>query len=441
MAKVRKLPYYQMESSAIPFIKPKWRGYLGSQGCVPINTQQTVSMERLAPGEPPPPPAPKPPKPTAEQLKAQQAEEARQKFLAKQPAKQPPKGNKAQEQPTPDVIEAEECESPPVFDMLDIPDAMEKMGWPVSATVARRWFRSAKNIYDDNPNAVQPIDDTSVTLNWALKFGNVRNKYNELLSDLIYSEKAVEKLKEKIFARINEVFVNQNSAGLDFDTTPFIKDLRQFHIDWQFQRQAISTMDTCDGILSMTDLTGTLANFAIYIAVGNVEVISEKHFKYDKQNNTKSYCIDPKIKVTHVYVYIKDNYSFNDERGSSKTQYLGHWNKKGLIVTTGGVISEFVDGKIIHTDLGNSRKNETTMSWDYLMKNSVDKPVDARRGMMRKFREDDVYFPIYNGSYNEWRAKHKRGRDFMIYSKPKYVKLKAPIEFSLTSICRPPEKM
>lgn len=76
-----------------------------------------------------------------------------------------------------------------------------------------------------------------------------------------------------------------------------------------------------------------------------------------------------------------------------------------------------------------------------MVPNAVDMPVDARRGLIRKLREGDVYFPIYNKSYQEWREKHKRGGDFMIYSKPKLVKLVTPIEFSLPPVCRPPEKM
>ena len=92
----------------------------------------------------------------------------------------------------------------------------------------------------------------------------------------------------------------------------------------------------------------------------------------------------------------------------------------------------------IHSDFGNSPYK---FSWDYLMDNSLDKPVDTRRGMFGKFREQDVYFPIYNKSYNKWREKHNCGGDFMIYSKPKYMKLKKPIKFSLETLCRQPEKL
>ncbi len=115
-------------------------------------------------------------------------------------------------------------------------------------------------------------------------------------------------------------------------------------------------------------------------------------------------------------------------------------------MTNGGAISQRIDGKYtpfdisfdLHSDLGNSPDSR---SWYDIVSNGLDKPVDARRSMFGKFREKDVYFPIYNKNYNEWREKHNRGGDFMIYSKPKYMKLKKPIEFSLETLCRPPEKM
>lgn len=77
-------------------------------------------------------------------------------------------------------------------------------------------------------------------------------------------------------------------------------------------------------------------------------------------------------------------------------------------------------------------------NWDYLLKNKeVDKPIDRRTGSFKKFIEKDVYWPVYNKSYNEWREKHNRDGDFMIYSKPQLFKLKKPITIKLETICRP----
>jgi hypothetical protein len=155
--KVRKVPYYTMEPSV--FRGTVWKERLGARGAVPINTLQKISFDRLAPGEVPPP---APPRTAAGQLKAQQAEAAREKLLAghakKQQPKEPPK-------PQSDAVEAEDQKKVPEFDLQDVPRAMDKIGWPVAAKIAREWFASPKHIYNDDPNSVQPIDDTTVPSN------------------------------------------------------------------------------------------------------------------------------------------------------------------------------------------------------------------------------------------------------------------------------------
>lgn len=92
-------------------------------------------------------------------------------------------------------------------------------------------------------------------------------------------------------------------------------------------------------------------------------------------------------------------------------------------------------------DLNSSGEIERTeLNWDYLINRSeVDKPIDKRTGIVRKFIEKDIYWPVYNKSYNEWREQHERGGDFMIYSEPKLYMLKKPILFKLDRICRPYE--
>lgn len=434
MARPNKVPYYVMETSALPFTSTKWTEYWDSKGCVPLDTQKTVSMDRLAPGESPPPP---PPKPTKEQVKAQQAEENRQKLLEQKIKKPALANDKPAEKPT--TPDSEKCENPPVFDMLDIPDAMEKLKWPVSAKIARKWFSSAKHVYNDKPNSIQPIDDTSVTLDWVLKFGNVKDKMNQLLAKNIYSENAVTEAKAKVSTKLKDVWINQKSSSLSFNTTSSVGDSRQHHMDWQFQLEKISTLDTCNGFITPTDLTGALGSFAIYVSIGNVLVYGDKYYIYDNKNRTKTCCFEPQVEITHVHVYVRDNYSFNDGARSKKSQYLGHWNKTGFIVTEGGGFSDVIDGRYVHSDYGNSPSQKNL--WGYLMNTELDKPVDRRMGLLKKFREQDVYFPIYNKSYREWREKHNRGGDLMLYSKAKYMKLKKPIKFTVETLCRQPEKM
>ncbi len=434
MAKVKRLPYYQMSPASLPFTTSKWKACIGSQGCIPINTLQKISYDRLAPGETPPP---KPPKPTPEQIKAQQAEAARQKLIAEQAKKQQPK-----EPPKPPAqpkeLDAEEQEKLPEFDLQDVPTAMDNIGWPIAAKIARKWFASPKHIYNDQPNSEQPIDDTIVTLKWALKFGSVQKKFDEMVGEKIYSPKAIEGARKKVAAKLKSTFIDKNSVDFSFDTTPFIGDERQFHIDWQFQFQEIPTNATLDGLL-LTDLTAALGNFNLYAAIGRVDISAEKYFQYDKETKTKAYCIDAVATITHIYVYLKDNYSFND-KGDGNSQYLGHWNKKDMILSYRAAVSDLIDGRKLHTQMGGSTITETTINWPYLPSNPLDKPVDKRPGI-RKLVDKNVYYPVYNKSYNEWREKHNRGGDFMIYSKPQLMKLSKPIQFKLDTICRPSEPM
>ena len=275
MASPKKIPYYEIDSS---FFSKKWKGYFGDDGCVPLITQKTVSMDRLAPGEAPPP---KPPKPTYEQVKAQKTEEERRKLLV-QLAKQQDK-DKSKEK-APESI-GEECENPPVFDMLDIPDAMDKMKWPVSAKIARRWFSSPKHIYNDDMNSVQPMDDTIVTLDWALKFGVVKDRFDQLLSKDIYNAGCMKFLRNKISRYIETQSLKSSSPPKGFNTTSSLNDLQQFHNDWQFQFANVTNRDTMDNF-TLTDLTGALANFNIYVAIGNVVMYGDKYFKYDNLKGT-----------------------------------------------------------------------------------------------------------------------------------------------------------
>lgn len=430
--KVRKVPYYTMEPSV--FRGTVWKEHLGIKGAVPINTLQKISFDRLAPGEKPPPP---PPKPTAEQLKAQQAEAARQKLLAEQAKKQQPK---EPPKPQPKVLEAEDQDKLPEFDLQDIPGAMDKIGWPIAAKIARRWFNGPAHIWDDDLDSVQPIDDTTITLAWALKFQGVKKRFDQLL-ELIYSKNAHAVLRKKILQHATEVFTKTSNADptLGFDTTAFTTDLRKFHIDWHFQKKEVSILDTTEGVLSMTDISAALGNFVFYAAIGRVEVTGSRYYKYD--TNPHQYCNDAVAKLTHVYVYLKDNYSFND-KDPSKSQYLGHWNKKDMVTSyylAGNDIAGQLEPSLRRKNINDTETIETyhTKS-DYLPnQQAVDKPIDTRRGMFGKLLEKDVYWPVYNRSYNEWRKKHNRGEDFMIYSKPQLHKLKNPIIIELGTICRP----
>ena len=427
MPDAKKVPHYEIKTSSIPFSLPKWKEYAGVNGCVPLNTPHGVCMDKLAPGEPKPlkPPESKPAKPEA--------------LKAPDPATTPPP-TQASPRKSSEPADAEDCEHPPPFDLLDVPEAMKRMKWPVAARLARRWFSGPKHVWDNSFKTDQPFDNATVTLDWALKFGKVKKRYDELISKNIYNENARARLRDMLRHVVKEKFAS--SVAFDFQTVGDKGNLVEFCRKWQFQLVNVSSFDTTGGLpYAPTDLTAALANFNIYVAIGRAEFSGDRYYKYDNHEKTKSYCIDLTASITHIYAYIKDSYSFNDEKSPSSSQYLGHWNKNGMVITNGGRIRELLYRGGVNSNLGNSIEVESKIKWKYLIDDFLDKPIDTRKGLVKKFRSCDVYYPVFNKTYNDWRIKHNRGEDFVIYSELRYLKLTNPIKLSLGEICRSPEKI
>lgn len=412
MPDVRKVPYYQMEPGVL-YSGKRWKCYAGVAGCVPIDTPQKISFDRRAPNEPPPPPPP-PKAPSA--VPQVSAAPERAKELVKSPTRE-------------ERRDAEQADKLPEFDLQDIPKAMDKMGWPIAAKLAREWFARPSHIYNDDLNSVQPLDDTTVTLDWVLKFRGASDRFNQLVRKAIYTPNAARAARKVLMPVIEKSFGagNLNSAGVTIDTSPFLSDPLQFHIAWGFQYQPVSSLDTLDGT-AMTDLTGALANFNFYAAIGKATVTGDRYYKYDGKN--KVFCLEPTVQITHVYVYVKDSYSFNDE-SPSKSQYLGHWNKNGMVLSYVAALNDFF--KSSNLNVGNS----TVEEWHYLPEGEeVNKPVDKRTSFFRKFLAKDVYWPVHNKTYRDWRAAHNRGGDFMVYTKPRLIKLDKPIILKIDTVCR-----
>ncbi|WP_287729641.1 DUF6402 family protein [Burkholderia sp.] len=210
MADVKKVPYYKPKKGL--FVS-ELKEYKGSQGCIPLDTQRGVSIDRLAPGEKPPPPPPKPipepsnaPKPPA--------------------APQPPlQADQTTTNGSPRQAESEVCDNPPLFDLQDVPIAMDNLGWKVSAKLARIWFAGAAHIYNDDPASSRPLNDDDVSLDRALKFGSVKRKYEKPLSSDIYSERSIRPASDITHPFVKNLFFDRNST-FNFNTSSFIGNLQ-----------------------------------------------------------------------------------------------------------------------------------------------------------------------------------------------------------------------
>ncbi|WP_392387918.1 DUF6402 family protein [Burkholderia arboris] len=90
--------------------------------------------------------------------------------------------------------------------------------------------------------------------------------------------------------------------------------------------------------------------------------MQRKYFKYEKSGNF--YCLKAAEKIPHIYVYLKDSYSFNEK------QYLGHWNKHGVIIAPGSIL----------TGSSSPKRDSDVDIWS----RNLNKPVDTRRSFSGK---------------------------------------------------------
>lgn len=88
--------------------------------------------------------------------------------------------------------------------------------------------------------------------------------------------------------------------------------------------------------------------------------------------------------VTHIYIYAKDGFTFTDNGGVS--QYLGHWNRRGVAIVPLKQISVMSD----------------SVDW-------LDYPVLDSFGA-------GVPYPVKTSDFRTWQLSHGQGGDFMIYT-------------------------
>ncbi len=213
-------------------------------------------------------------------------------------------------------------------------------------------------------------------------------------------------------------------------------DWQALHADFQFQLETVGMLDTLTDSLGMTDVTASMANFAIYAAVARAQIKTAVYNRYNTPSVTQS-CRKSTVEVTHVWLYAKDSYSFHDEGASS--QYLGHWNKKGVIVLPAAVAASVGMKKIaeaaentVYPPLKNSLKWLSDQRIEVWNEDLWRYPMDVGRSLAEK----DVYYPVYNRHYRQWRELHRRGRDFLIMTEPKLVKLDRPIVLDMPEVCK-----
>jgi hypothetical protein len=94
---------------------------------------------------------------------------------------------------------------------------------------------------------------------------------------------------------------------------------------------------------------------------------------------------------------MKDAYSFYDRSSITGSQYLGHWNRGGVLL-----VPAKPDDPL--AKVNDWFKYPVATNWPW--KNS------------------NVYYPIQNKDFREWQQKHRQGGDILLFSDPKTVQLK-----------------
>jgi hypothetical protein len=289
----------------------------------------------------------------------------------------------------------------PSFDIQEIPGAMRRIYLPVSATLMERWFAGRLNYSPTTENEEKEInqdgmpypqdmyDTTTVKLSWVLKFSRAKERYDQLINKEIYTERA-----KKTIANILS-----NYKKHDWITADHIckNDPILLHRIFQFQHISVDgDLSHKIGLLlknnlersgAPDDLTGALGSFVIYAAIGSA------HFS--RKPGSSSII----AKVTGIFVYVKDNYTFTDKKGN-RSQYLGHWNHTGVIVVPisyAASLSSYIP--------------------------YVESPVTLGDPSIR----GNVFYPTLNSDFRKWAIKHQRGGDFIIYTDRHFVPLAHPI--------------
>jgi hypothetical protein len=301
--------------------------------------------------------------------------------------------------PLPPKEKQEPVQTVPPFDIQDIPGAMRKIGAPLGADLMDKWFAGQLNYpptSDDerkgiNQNGVpyppSMIDVTSVKIEWVLRFARAKSGVEKLISQL---ETAAARREA---AKALRPYRNRQ------DIQPWLEcqgDIVRLHKEFQFQHapvegtlhqklmQFVTRSLYNEGVPD--DLTCALGSFNLYAA------ISRAYF--DHKNKSAI--------VTHVSVYVKDNFTFTDKKNEA-SQYLGHWSRSHVAIVPAHQVAAMAN-----------------IGW-------LDYPVVQGN----VYAKDAVLYPVKNTDFRAWQHKHNRGGDFIIYTDAITLKLATPIKVAL----------
>lgn len=253
--------------------------------------------------------------------------------------------------------------------LRDLPKVMDKMGWTVAPRLMERWFEGNTFVLDEDlrdkyynePLSIpeHDYDDKIVTMDWALKFERAKDRYENIFRN-INTASAIALLQKRIIQ--GQVFDDGSRLG------NVGMNARELNAHCQIQTQVFgSSTDTID------DLYG-----AIGVGMFQLAVVGEVQRGINKDS----------FRVDNIGVYLKDAYEFNG------FQFLGCWTKD----------KTFGKAEILNHAAAQA----------YRLKS----PGAALAAKFMK--TDQPVFHVHNHDFRNYREKHGKGGDFIIYSDVKW---------------------
>jgi hypothetical protein len=295
--------------------------------------------------------------------------------------------------------------TPDKFEITDIPAAMSKMGWHVSAALLKKWFAYAPknqaldayqkaNGFRKDSSSTYPddrIDITSISLDWVESYPRTKQAFSKLGENLyLTTPRAKDELLRKVYPYREKRSLNALDACGG--------DIARLHQRFQFQRILVdtTTLEKAEQFFGAIlhhgkpdDLAGALGGFAMYTAV------AEANFKPGLLGGTN-------LEVTKVAIYAKNPYSFFDDTTDGGSQYLGHWNRDGICLVPEGFVAQ-------------------KANWGNWSNYAIQPEGPYGR----------TFWPVHNRDFRRWQDVHNAGGDMILYSDYRLVTLSPPIKLTV----------
>lgn len=285
------------------------------------------------------------------------------------------------------------------FKITDIPQSMDVLGWTQGARLMRKWF--------DNPAYEMPI---------AVKVGDVSPSslnQQQLLTDLPFDWlfSASSRVSSQVESLISELQDVREFNGLVGRTKSPLTQLSNGLVVFMSRLKRIGHLNENAGVLhnayedfsglsaiqleetsqfnlmrfgatlwekatdDLDDVYGALGSFAIKVAATKFRTLS----------NDNGF---PAISIEEVGLYVRDTYDFLN---TDDDQLLGYWSREGVIRP--GPINYLI-------------------APDYIDRNN------------------ERYFKVTNGAFNQYRNQQRKGGDFLVFSTVKHYPVSISVHLS-----------